>query len=142
MVNKRGFLRVVEATIAVIIILVAFVFLSAQRAAPESRDVGTVLPGLLDEVARNLTLREEVAGNYDEDSVESSIELTLNAKLENPSVNLAVEICNITEVVCFLEPYPDTESDIFASERVISSSIKDENFNPKKVKVFLWRNSP
>jgi hypothetical protein len=141
MVNKRGFLRIVESTIAVILVLVALVFLSAHRAAPESIDVGVILPGLLDEVARNLTLREKVVGDYDEESTESAIESTLSEKIENPSVNLSVEICNVTEV-CFLEPYPDTESDIFSSERVISSSIKDETFEPRRIKVFLWRNSP
>ena len=131
-------MRVVEATIAVVIILTALVFLSAQRSVPDNRDIGLVLPGLLDEIARNLTLRENVAENLDEEEIEEFVEISLRARMENPALSITVEICNVSEM-CFLEPYPDTEQDIFASERVISGSIKNETFYPKKVKVFMWR---
>lgn len=131
-------MRVVEATIAVVIILTALVFLSAQRSVPDNRDIGLVLPGLLDEIARNLTLRENVAEDLDEEEIEEFVEISLRARMENPALSFSVEICNVSEM-CFLEPYPDTEQDIFASERVISGSIKNETFDPKKVKVFMWR---
>ncbi|MFH1802633.1 MAG: hypothetical protein ABH864_04225 [archaeon] len=140
MVNKRGFMRVIEATIAAILILATLVFLSAQRPVYDNRDVGLVLPSLLDEVARNLTFREDVAENKDEEVIEGFVEASLKERLQSPVLNLSVEICNVTEV-CFLEPYPDTDEDIFSSERVISGSIKNETFEPKKVKVFMWRNS-
>lgn len=138
MVNKKGFLRIVEATIAVLIVLVALVFLASQRESPENRDIGIVVPSLLDEIARNLTFREYVANSEDEEVMEEYVELSLKEKLVNPTINVSVEVCNLTEV-CFLDPYPDTESDIFSSERVVSGSVKNETINPKKIKVFMWR---
>ena len=65
-VNKKGFMRVVEATIAILIILVALVIISSQGVVHEARDFTEILPPLLDEVAQNLTLREEIINNYNE----------------------------------------------------------------------------
>ncbi|MBU0907811.1 MAG: hypothetical protein KKE05_06670, partial [Nanoarchaeota archaeon] len=115
MVNKRGFMRVVESTIAVILILGALVFLSSHREAPKSRDLGTVIPPLLDEIARNLTFREDVANSLDEEIIEEDVKEVLKERLNAPTLNLSVELCNATEM-CFLEPYPDTDGDIFSSE--------------------------
>ncbi len=136
--DKRGFLKIVEATVAVIIILVALVFLSAQRDIPERRDIGREVPPLMDELARNLTFREKIAEREDEEVLENQLKLALEAKIKNPAFEISVKICNLTEV-CFLEPYPNTEQDIYSSERVISGSIKNESVEPKKVKVFMWR---
>lgn len=141
MVNKRGFLRIVEATIAVLIIFVALIFISSNRSIPDNRDIGLEIPSLIDEIARNLTFREEVANGVNEEPLKSYVELSLRERLANPSLNLSVEICNITEEVCFLSPYPDTDSEIFSSERVISGSVKNKTVEPKKIKVFMWRNT-
>ena len=142
MVNKRGFLKIIEATIAILIIFVSLVFLSAQRKIPESADVGSVIPSLMEEIARNLTFRESLADGEDEEILERDIELSLKDKLKNPIINISVEICNATVTeVCYLNPYPDTEQDIFSSERVISGSVKNKTIEPKKVKVFMWRNA-
>ena len=136
--NKRGFLKIVEATIAVMIILVALVFLSVQRDVPERRDIGGEVPPLMDELARNLTFRERLAEGEDEEILENQLKLALETRIKNPAFEISVKVCNLTEV-CFLEPYPDTEQDIYSSERVISGSIKNESIEPKKVKVFMWR---
>jgi hypothetical protein len=140
MVNKRGVLRIVEATIAVLIILVSIVFLASKREIPENRDVGLVVPSLMDEIAKNLTFREDLAKGNNEEILEKEIELSLKKRLDSPIVNVSVKICNLTEV-CFLEPYPDTDEDIFSSERVISGSVKNETIKPKKVKIFMWKNT-
>lgn len=138
MVNKKGFLRIVEATIAILLIFVALVFLSGQREGVQSRDVGEVVPPLMDEISRNLSFREKVAGGGDEEVIENYVEKTLKLKIPSSALNVSVEVCNLTEV-CFLDPYPDTESDIYSSERIVSGSIKNKTFEPKKIKVFVWR---
>lgn len=140
MVNKKGFMRIVEATIAVILILTSLVFLSSQRDFQENRDIGLVLPSLLEEVARNLTMREEVAGSVDEEVIEKNVEVALKSRINSPLVNISVELCNSTEV-CFLEPYPNTDEDIFSSERVIGGSIRNKTTETKRIRVFMWRNT-
>jgi hypothetical protein len=93
---------------------------------------------LMEEIARNLTFREKVANGENEEGLEQYVELSLKNGISNPTLNISVEICNLTEV-CFLEPYPDTDSDIFSSERIISGSIKNKTILPKKIKVFMWQ---
>ncbi|MBU0466596.1 MAG: hypothetical protein KKD94_02385 [Nanoarchaeota archaeon] len=139
--NKKGFMKIVEATIAVLIILVAIMLLSSQGDVYEGRDFSEILPLLLDEIAQNLTLREEIISDYDEDASETSIEESLKARITNPLLEYSIEICDLDEV-CYLKPYPsDAEDNIFASERVVSADIKNQEFAPKKIKFFLWKRS-
>lgn len=139
MVNKKGFLRIVEATIAILLVLSAIILLSSQRTVKQETDLGTTIPSLLDELARNLTFREKIASGGNDAEVKSIALSFLEEKVASPSTNLSVVICNVEEP-CYLEPYPDTEQEIFSYERVISGSVMEPNFEPKKIKVFAWRN--
>jgi hypothetical protein len=138
MVNKKGFLKIIEAVIAVLVILGAVLIISSNREVPEAKSLDRILPPLLDELAQNRTLRESIINN-DEEPNENAIAESLKTKINNPSLEYSVEICDLTES-CYLEPYPaDLDGSVFASERIISADIKTENFNPKKIKVFLWK---
>ena len=138
--NRKGFMRVVEATIAILLIFGVLIVVASQRTVPEKRDLSGVIPPVLDELAQNFSLREKVVAlNKDnEENTEQEIKLAMEENIDNPSFEYEVEICDLGEV-CYLEDYPNTEEEIFTSERVISSSIKNESFSPKRVKVFLWR---
>jgi len=73
----------------------------------------------------------------DENLSEEEIAKTLEPHISR-SLDYSVEICELEEP-CYISPYPGIEEDIFAHERIISASIKNETFSPKKIKVFLWR---
>jgi len=133
-------MRVIEATIAILLIVGTLLIVSSQRNIPERRDLSETLPSLLDEIAHNLTLREEIIKNNDVTISEAMVEASLGLRLRNPSLNYKVEICNL-EDFCALDHYPDTDEEIFAYERVVSSSLAVNTFEPKKIKVFLWRKS-
>jgi len=66
------------------------------------------------------------------------IENFVKVKINNPSLNLSARICEFN-ATCFLEPLPDTDEDIYAVSRIVSSDIKESIFLPRKVKIFLWR---
>ena len=135
--NNRGIMRIIEATVAVLAVLVALILLSSFRVSHKTEDLNKILPPLLDEIAQNKTLREGIVNNNKTVS-EGLVTSSLKARITNPALNYSVRVCNLSEV-CYLEPYPsNTEKNIFTSERVISASIKNETFEPKKVKVFLW----
>ncbi|MBU0760646.1 MAG: hypothetical protein KJ600_04645 [Nanoarchaeota archaeon] len=141
MMNKKGFMRVVEATIAILIIFGVLLVIVPKKTSSEEKDFSEILPGLLDELAQNLTLREELISGAKEDGfLEGEIETLLGQRIKNPSLSYSVEICELDEI-CYLEPYPaDVEEDIYAAERVVSASIKNLDFSPKKIKIFLWQN--
>ena len=133
MVNKKGILRIVEAGIAVLIVLsVLLVVTTSQRGERATEDLSGVLPGLLDEVAKNSTLRNIIVSQPPGDATAAVIS-NIEDKI-SPAFEYSVRICS-PEKVCGLSEYPGT--DVFAAERIISSSL--QTFDPKKLKIFLWR---
>ncbi len=145
--NRRGFLRIVEATIAVMIILTALVLLSNNRQDPQERDLSEILPPLLEEIAQNATLRRSIIVSYDLDGdplsgnnpdVINNLMSFLSQKIPVQTYSFDVRVCAIG-VPCPLNPWPGEAEDVFSAERVISSSVTEENFSPRKVKIFLWR---
>jgi hypothetical protein len=138
MVNKRGLLRVVEATIAVLLIFGTLLILSARSATPTRDTFETKIPFVLDEIAHNQTLREEIIRGDSEEIEESKIEKLVSLRVANPSFNYSVEICDLEEN-CFLENYPLIDGTVIAQERVISASILNKSFAPKKIKLFMWQ---
>ncbi len=137
MVNKKGFLRIVEATLSIIIIFGAILIISSRTDAPERKDMTKEIAPILEEIASNASLREKIIGEPTDETKEE-IKRYFKDSLNEPSLEYGVEICEI-DAPCYLSDYPDTDSDLFASERVVSASIRNENFKPKKVKVFMWR---
>jgi len=143
MVNKKGIIRIIEASIAVLIIFGVLLVLAVNRARVVEQDLSEDLPPLLDEIAKNSTLRgkivginEDIEGNLDPSGVglvESEIENFLSDKIRKP-FRYKVRVCS-TGDVCGLEQYP-TGASIFAAERIVSSTLRI--YGPKKVKIFVW----
>lgn len=136
--NSRGIMRVIEATIAVLAIFAALVLISSYRTSHKAENLGEILPPLLDELAQNKTLRAEILSN-NEDAAKRLVMNSLKMRIKNPSLNYSAEICNLSEV-CYIQPYPsEAGEEIFAYERIISADVKESIFEPKKIKVFLWK---
>lgn len=142
MVNKKGWIRIVEASIAVVIILsVLFVVYNNQR---QSINLVDEIAPLLDEIAQNVSFREKII-NYDTTKDENygsnkilldELNSFLSNRLNLNYINFTVKVCD-PESVCGLEKYPeDASDDLFVDERIISSTLSE--YNPKKIKVFLW----
>jgi hypothetical protein len=145
--NKRGIIRIIEATIAIVIILgVILVISSTRRTASESDMTGTI-NSLLEELSRNDALREEIVTTYDlninatdppNDKITADIMAFLDERITNKAAfGYAAVVCS-PSYTCGLEPYPDNvDGDIFTNSRTLSSTL--EQFSPKRVKIFLWR---
>lgn len=143
--NKRGLIKVIEATIAVMIILGALAVMSMERDTNRGIDIAKILPPILDEIAKDPLLREQVM-NYNlldsGDPLNAPIIIAvsdfLNVRIGSSAFDFRVSICSLDDI-CYLDPYPSDAGDIFAAERVVSTSLENSNFEPRKVKVFLWR---
>lgn len=145
--NKKGIIRIIEATIAIVIILgVILVVSSTRRVALESDMTGTI-NSLLEELSRNDTLREEIVINYDlsksatdspNKEIIKDVKDFLDGRITNKAAfDYAVRVCH-PDYACGLEPYPDNAAgDVFANSRTLSSTLSE--FSPKRVKLFLWR---
>ncbi len=137
MVAKRGFIRIVEATIAIVLILGAILILRNENVDSQRTDFAEILPAILNEIARNESFRKAVAENAS--SAQEEITTLLNDRINNPALDYSFRICDLQDM-CDIEVLPEnSDGEIYSAERVISASIEERQFSPKKIKIFLWR---
>lgn len=132
--NKKAWLRILEAFIAIILITGVLLVLYTRTIKKPAigEEIYKFQKNILDEIASMPTLREDVLKG-----VESNVEIFAE-KRTPPSFNVAVEICEVDEI-CELSEYMGREGkDIYSTERIISSTIQMQDFEPKKLKVFMW----
>jgi len=140
--NKKAWLRIVEATISIMLILgVAILFYQTKQSSSED-NIQDKLPVFLDEIAKNDSLRNKTINEGDTSIVQSSMKTFLASKMNRINLNYTVVVCDIDDS-CSPSPPINTKSDIFSAERIISTTIEKDNFNilatPKKVKIYAWR---
>ena len=141
--NKKGWLRIVEASIGIIVILGVLVAISYRQ--NKSVDPSLELAPYLDEMAKNKVLREEIinydlidSNNPDNDIAIEKITSFFSSKINRDNYNLYIRICPL-EDLCPIENYPiNFDGNIYSAERIISSG-RTEGFTPRKVKVFVWQ---
>ncbi|MCU0641985.1 MAG: hypothetical protein MUF61_00165 [archaeon] len=137
MVNKKGWLRIVEATVAIMLILTIILIVAERKKTTSENDISESVTPLLEEIARNATLRDNIM-TKDSASVEAEIAKTLLIKIDNPDIGYDVRVCDYKQI-CALDSYPETaKGDIYSGERIISSALGSADIQPKKVVVFIW----
>ena len=135
MVNKKGILRIIEASIAILIIFTVIISFSVIRKPRAERDLSERITPLLEEMARNNSLRDEVISQPSQ--ANASILLFLASRIKEENIGYDVKICDIDEV-CGLDSYPeDKPSNLYVGSRVISSSFGG-GAGAKRINLFLW----
>lgn len=134
MVNKRGWLRIVEASIGILIIVGVILVFSGNNKVNSEPDLTKSVTEILTEVAKNSTMREQIVAN--QSGSQQNLEAFVFSRITSPNLNYTVRICEVDEI-CGLITYPQGNQEIYAAERLISSSLS--TFNPKKIKIFVWR---
>lgn len=135
MVNKRGWLRIIEASIAILIVAATILVMMNRQQPDIQRDISEIIPQLLEEIAENSTLRNKIITS--DPNVNGELNRFIDQRIEYNEIKYAFEICEIDNP-CYLRDYPSEEYDIFTAERIISSSLTQEEFKPKRLKIFLW----
>jgi len=131
MKNKKAWLRILEAFIAIMLISSVLIVLYTKNVQKTKKTaVYEFQKTVLDEIATNDELRNAVLGN------KSSVETLLRGFIM-PRVPLEfkfdVKVCELEEI-CNLNEYHENT---FASERTISANLT--KYYPKKVKIFMWK---
>lgn len=142
--GKKGILRLIEAVMAILIVIGVLVFVSLGSQKQQSEDIEKLIPPLLDEIAKNqetrgLVLDYDLSEQDSENNKQIIRELKdfVGKKIEGRNLAYELKICSPLNL-CHLEQYPSVNAEVYASERVISTDIGSE-FEPRKVKIFLWR---
>lgn len=132
MINKKGWIKIVEAVIAVLLIAgVLIMFYARSFETPRSTQrVYELEKAVLEEVALDKDYRRMVLENSP-DGVNSYVRDRIMQLL--PGFNYSIAICN-PEDIC---PAPYYDREIYASERIVSANL--DKYSPKKLKIFVWR---
>lgn len=126
MKNKKGWLRIVEAFIAIILITGVMLSIYSVRKVSSGNEIVKIQDAILNEISQSENLRNDVINSHIS---------SLNAFVEEriPSIlEFSIKICEVDDV-CNLDEY---RKDTYVRERVISSTL--EEYSPKKIKLFVW----
>ena len=137
MVNNRGWLRIVEVLVAALLIIGSLLAVVIKNSSDAGSDeLCKLIPSLLDEVAKDNSMRGEIFLKET-----SFIKVSIDEKIGNPGIVSNVKICNPDdELACALDEGGLNENiDVCAGERIISTSPTQANVSPVKIKLFLYR---
>lgn len=134
--NKRGWLRILEASIGILLILGAIFVMNIQNKSSSLDDLSVILPSLLEELGKNTSFRD-FAVKSGPIAVEFRVQNFLAERIQSPGLNYSVRVCSPNEL-CALPLQPrNLEGTVYAAEYIISGT--NEQYMPKKIKIFLWR---
>ena len=133
--NKRGWMRILEATIAVMIIsgVLIVVYSSQPKRGDYSREITNFQKQILMDFSNQKELRLNVLNN--------DIQLLIDY-VENkiPShLNFSLKICDLTDPPspCKNDNFINVaDKSVYVNEVIISAEI--EKYEPKKVRLFVW----
>lgn len=146
--NKKAWLKAVEVTIALTIVLGSVIYFSSNESQKEistllKNDFSDVLPAFLESLADNLTFRAEMLAATD--SEYNLIENKLNSSLSPLAIKNGFDfylvLSNSSDKVSLdlskRALYKGKE--IYPYERLFFSDTYQTNFVVKKITVFVWR---
>lgn len=145
--NKRGWIRIVEATIAIVLILGTIIIINQSKKINSESDLTEKIPPILDEISKNISLRDKIVRYYvsqpvtvEEENfnkgVINELSISVSNLIDGTLIGHDLRIC-LPQEICSLEEYPSTaRGDVYAGERIISSTL--DLYSPKKIKLFLW----
>ncbi len=130
MKNKKAWLKIIEATIAILIITgILLVSFSKTRNQPDiSQELYEIESRILNNIASRSDLRTKVLKEN-----ETYIEEVIRNQIPQ-YLNFTVRICNLTLPSCNM--YYIIDKEIYVEERIISSNLT--LYEPKKVRLFVW----
>ena len=137
MKNKRGLIRIVEASIAILVIFSVLFILFVRDGGVEQEDLTNLISPLLKEIAQDNSIRMIIldGGTTGEEAVEAFISDKIDSLYD-----YEVKICEPTAICPIGAAFPTgIDTEIYSAERIISTNFDSSGFAPKKVKIFLWR---
>lgn len=149
MKGKRGWIRILEATMAILVITSILVVVYTKQ--PEEKEDASefiyllqkeVLDGIaLDDNLRNSILAIGTSTPLDDPSFVTLTDF-IDSKVPS-TIETRIRICELTNppTPCKLDPSDvalTIDRDIFVEETVILANLT--HYSPKKVKLFMWEN--
>lgn len=125
--NKKAWLRIAEAFIAILLIAGVLIYLYSNASkSSKSEQIYSIEKTILNDIASDDALRSDILNN--------NIDNARNFAFKRiPSgYSFELKICEVNDI-CNLNTYKE---EVYSSEKVISSTL--QKYNPKKLKIFMW----
>jgi|SRR3989338_8269684 len=143
--NKRAWMRVVEASAAILLIVIVLLTILSKgyiEKADISSVVSTKQVSVLREIELNETLRNSVlkvnASYLPIEMTNISFPLDIKEKISNASILKFLEcnarLCKLDNNACILETSVDKE--VYVESVIITSNLT--TYNPRKLRLFCW----
>jgi hypothetical protein len=136
--NNRGWLKIVEASIAIIMVLSALMVVYVKSGTPNQPDLSDRTRDILNEISLNGTLRLAIL-DVDPDNL---VNQSIGDRIRDANVEYEVRICALNSA-CGKTEY--TPGDVYVAERIISSYVNmTSQISPvdaKQIRLFMWRTS-
>jgi hypothetical protein len=131
--NKKGIIKIIEASIAVLIVASILMVNYNQDVSVEKPDYSENARDILEELSRNRALRSLVLTSSGDIGDSSEIMNFINEK-KPVHLSASAKVCQAGSA-CGISSLPN--GDVFSAERIISSNM--DNYGPKTIRLFLWR---
>ncbi len=128
--NKRGWIKIAEATMAIVIILGALAFSYSQVRHNEGRGAEDLAFSILSKISENQSFRADIVGSEEKGRIENYISNESEAK----TYKYLFIICSSDEE-CDV-PVINSSTEVFSAERIISSTA--DRVEPKIIRIYLW----
>lgn len=130
--SKKAWIKIVEAFIAVLLILSAMMILISKDKEVISREgeINKLLSSTLEIISKNEVLRSQILAN-DTSGVNQTIEKIIPFWIEYSS-----NICDYNEVCP--NPVGYIDKAVYSKEKPIFANLTYTAENPLKIKIFFW----
>jgi|ETNmetMinimDraft_26_1059896.scaffolds.fasta_scaffold32784_2 hypothetical protein len=139
--NRRGWLRILEATIAVLIVISTLVVVYSNQPT-RTIDLEEYMYNLQKKILLDIGSRSDLRANVlNYGDFENSTALENFTSMNVPSsFRHSIKVCDLSNGnVCKLnntEVIETKNKNVFVEETIVSADFGD--YNPKKVRVFIW----
>jgi hypothetical protein len=135
--TKRGWIRILEATISIMIISSVFIMLYTKQPQP---DYSGEIEAIHEQIIMDIYSQKNLRLNVLNDNIDA-LNNFARTKIP-PHLNFSIAICQLSEP-CNLNPeiYKSIyDKEIFVEETIISAEIGQDSasINPKKIRLFIW----
>ncbi len=132
--NKRGWIRIMEAVVAILIMASVLIVLYTNNAPQVSFSsyISDLQIRILGDVADSPKLRNEVLASEEGGNTTDLVVFMRDSIPTN--FNFAVRVCSLENSGCPLGQSLDQE--VFVEDRIISSNLT--TYDPKMLRLFIW----
>ncbi|MCH7850561.1 MAG: hypothetical protein IH845_02865 [Nanoarchaeota archaeon] len=139
--NKRGFMRILEATIGVLLVTSVLLVVYVNQQPPQFLSSVDYIFNLQKQILLDISSRSDLRG-YVLSGDNASLDSYLDIKIPD-AYRYSLITCNLNETgTCKLstsDVVATRSKDVFVEEIIIAADF-ETGYSPKKVRFFIWEN--